>query len=224
MSTPATPSPPELDLNMASSLFFNRITREMSEDAARTAKRFGQHIIDVYMATDVRALTMLTMDDLEEAKNATSAHDAWVKALARRLGIGTVPTPATRQGSVRPPRFLQVGELTLGELLMRQGDFAKIVVPRSTFRGIEPNEHGVVNHRQVKLIAQRLFLFTLAKYGSVHGDKLYYRKLARLIESYGYRLPNRGTAMGSQRHWWKVIKNRFENGRRMSADVRPSRA
>ena len=82
----------------------------------------------------------------------------------------------------------------------------------------------MLSHRQVKIIVKRLFLFTFAKYGSVHGDKLYYRKLGRLIESYGYRLPNRGTAIGSQREWWKIVKSRFENGRRKSADVRPAHA
>ena len=58
------------------------------------------------------------------------------------------------------------------------------------------------------------------KFGSVHGDKLFYTFIGNAFKAMYPTLPNRGLVKGLHREWWRMVKNRFENGRRSSAAVR----
>ena len=75
-----------------------------------------------------------------------------------------------------------------------------------------------LSHTQVKKVVGRVFKWIIAKYGKVNGDMLFYTKVGNYLNDKLACLPSRGKTDGAERSWALILKRRFENGRRASAD------
>jgi hypothetical protein len=66
----------------------------------------------------------------------------------------------------------------------------------------------------------QVFLWAILTYGSVYGDALFYAAAGAILAAKLPPFANRGTQPAASRKWPKILKNRFENGRRTNAKVR----
>ena len=206
----------------------------LSIESARVSfEMFMQKLITKSLANSVSDLMELKHEDWIEAVEATvGAEKSWLKRFERLgvkvaqpegpgRGMGKKRSGAKPSGGTRVARFTLPGEapVGIGEFLARHHKLANLVVPRTITAGVVPPEGKKhLSHTQVKKVAGRVFKWIVAKYGKVNGDMLFYTKVGNYLNDKLACLPSRGKTDGSDRSWALILKRRFENGRRKSAE------
>ena len=218
-------------LNMSPIEFFEQIAASMPLEPAGQLRQWGAILTTTHLYENMEAV----WEGMDIAKWHSLIDNAggkieWVTGIARRLGKSmAAATPETgptadRHRSppsafFRQPRWTSPGvqHITLGRKLLAQNDLRGLTIPRGIVRGIGTD--GFLIEAEVKELSKRIFLWILVKYETVHGDVLLYRYLGNGLAVFFPTLPDRGTTPGAMRRWWKIIKVRFENGRRVAASL-----
>jgi hypothetical protein len=109
-----------------------------------------------------------------------------------------------KAGFLRPSKYMDPDELTLGEHLLKTRALHDVT--------LSPRLHEIVNCptnpslKDVRAIAAEMVIFTLVKYGRVNVDTIYENKVAGLLDKKYGQLPK-------NKSWSIVLHNKFVNSR-----------
>lgn len=198
-------------------------------------EQMAEDMVDKHGVMSVAQMPHLYRHQWADMFKARGANPGWIDTFMRILGTELKIMPHDKVLSV-PESVIKLNDLeeqishknsfksarfagqssNLGAILKYSGKLEGVELPASVLDA--PTEcpdpsSFTLSYNDVKAVSKEIFLWVIRDFKTVYIDKMFALQVEKLLLAANFRPIKEG------KRWWKIILDRFENGRRAHAKV-----